>query len=535
MPSNNQITELIVKFSGDIFRVSTAVNGSAEIINCNYAVLTLPSDRVEELLLFEEIEFFETAKDVTAAPMLYYEMGNAGISPVRNGRFKLRGKGVIVGIIDSGIDYTHKEFISPDNNSRILYIWDQSADGKVPEGFIFGAEYDRNMINFALSTGNPYEILPSRDLVGHGTAVAGIAVGNSGIATEASIISVKMGHKGSAKTTDILRGVKYLIDKALMLKMPLVVNISYGMNNGSHSGDSLFEECLNSLCSIWKISIVAAAGNEGGAGHHSSAVLTSGKTEEIDFVCPFQLGNLYVDIWKSFNDNIDFELIAPNKVSSGDITSRDISKVIRYGDYSVTVYYKPVTHYSRKQEIIFLFNNSSFMIGIWELRLKCSKAVDGRIDLWLPTVAEVSANTAFLKPDDLLTITLPATVDNVISVGGYNSLLNSIAFFSGKGDNDFHKPDIVAPAVSIYSSKVGGGFDTFSGTSMAAPFVSGSAALMMEWGIVNGRKPFLYNQMLKAYLLKGAIRDKNIKYPDSAWGYGSLNLIQTMELLESDI
>ncbi len=535
MPSDNSFIELIVKFSGDIFGVSTAVNGSAEIITCNYAILTIPSDRVEELLLFEEVEYYETAKDISAAPMLYYEMGNVGISPVRDGRFKLRGRGVIVGIIDSGIDYTHREFITPDNNSRILYIWDQSADGIPPNGFIFGVEYDRNMINYALSTGNPYEILPSRDLVGHGTAVAGIAVGNSGIATEASIISVKLGNKGTAKTTDILRGVRYLIDKALLLKMPLVINISYGMNNGSHTGDSLFEECLNSLCSMWKTSIVVAAGNEGGAGHHSSVVLTTGKTEEIEFACPYKLGNLYVDIWKSFNDNIDFELIAPNKVSSGNITPKDVSKVIRYGEYTVTVYYKPITHYSRKQEIIFLFSDSNFMIGIWDLRIKCSKAVDGRVNLWLPTVAEVSANTAFLQPDDLLTITLPATVNNVISVGGYNSLLNSIAFFSGKGDKNLHKPDIVAPAVNIYSSKVGGGFDTFSGTSMAAPFVSGSAALMMDWGIVNGRKPFLYNQMLKGYLIKGATRNKNIEYPDSAWGYGSLNLIQTMELLESDI
>lgn len=535
MTDNNPQTEVIVKFSGDIFSVSNALKGSAEIIDCNYAVLTLPPHSTDKLFSFDEVEFFEPAKNVSASPILYHEMGNTGIRPVRNGRYNLKGRGVIIGIIDSGVDFTHKEFIAADNSSRLLYIWDQGADGTPPEGFIFGVEYDRSIINAAVGSENPYNALSFRDNIGHGTAVAGIAAGNSGVASEADIICVKLGHKGSEKTTDILRGVKYLIDKAKMLKMPLVINISYGLNSGSHSGDSLFEECLNSLCNAWKISIIVAAGNEGGSGHHFSSVLTAEKIEDVEFVCPFPSASLYLDIWKSFNDNMEFELIAPNGLSSGLITSRDISKAVNIGGCSITVLYKAVTHYSRKQEIVFLFDSSSFIAGIWKLRIYCKSSVDGRIDLWLPTAAEVSESTSFLRPDDYMTLTLPSTVENVISVGGYSSLLNSIAVFSGKGGYELLKPDLAAPAVDVYSSKAGGGYDSFSGTSMAAPFVSGSAALMMEWGITNGRKPFLYGQMLKAYLIKGALRHSNIDYPNSGWGYGSLNLIRTMELLETDL
>lgn len=535
MPANNLQTEVIVKFSGDIFKVSAALNGSAEIIGCNYAILTLPPYSTDKLLSFDDVEFFELAKNVSASPILYHEMGNTGIRPVRNGRYNLKGRGVIIGIIDSGLDFTHKEFIANDNSSRLLYIWDQSVDGTPPENFVFGAEYERNRINSALNSANSYNILPFRDYIGHGTAVAGIAAGNSGVASEADIICVKLGHKGSEKTTDILRGVKYLIDKAEMLKMPLVINISYGLNSGSHSGDSLFEECLNSLCKMWKTSIVVATGNEGGSGHHFSSTLTAGEDDEVEFVCSSSSANLYLDIWKSFNDNVEFELIAPNGFSSGIITSRDISRAISIGGCSITVLYKTVTHYSRKQEIVFLFDRSSFIVGIWKLRIYCKSSVDGRIDLWLPTVAEVTESTSFLRPDDFMTLTLPSTVENVISVGGYSSLLNSIAVFSGKGGYELHKPDLVAPAVDIYSCKAGGGYDSFSGTSMAAPFVSGCAALMMEWGITDGRKPFLYGQMLKAYLIKGAFRSSNIAYPNSAWGYGSLNLSRTMELLETDL
>lgn len=534
---NDTYIELIVKFNGDIMKVSEELGAFAEIIDCNYAIVTIPVVQVEYLYNYEEVEYFEPSRNISPNSSLKIEMGHSGILPVKDVVYELNGKGVIVGIIDSGIDFTHKDFLNDDGESRILYIWDQSVEGNAPNGFLHGTEYTNAEINKALTEKNPYASLPSRDTAGHGTAVAGIAAGNSGVASLSSIISVKLGRNETAKTADILRGVKYITDKALELSMPASINISYGMNNGSHTGDSLFEQCLGLMSGRWKLSISVAMGNEGGAGHHFSAYVSDGSTTEIPFTYQSFSPIMFIDVWKSFNDNIDFELIAPNGISSGNLSSRDTIKLIRFGSMSVIMNYKPITHFSRIQEIVFTFGNdkNTFIPGIWTLIMKCSYAVDKRVDMWMPTVAEVGLDTAFLNPDNLLTLTLPSTVEQVISVGGYNPALGSLAFFTGKGTENLIKPDIVAPAINVITSSVGGGYDSYSGTSVASPFVCGSAALMMEWGIVNGKKPFLYGEMIKAYLIKGAKRNKPVIYPDVSWGYGSLDLIRTMELLELNL
>lgn len=537
MIADNKQVEIIVKFNGDIFAVSKELGALAEIIDCSYAILTIDELKVNELYNFRQIEYFEPAKPIMPVSILRNEMSNAGITPVKDSGYRLSGKGVITGIIDSGIDFTHANFLNSDGSSRILYIWDQSLAENAPEGFIYGTEYNSEAINNAMKSPQPFVILPSRDFMGHGTAVAGIAAGNNGIASSSSIISVKLGSNSEARTTDILRAVRYIINKAVELNMPVSINISYGMNDGSHTGNSLFEKCLDILCQKWKTSVSVAMGNEGSAGHHFSSVLESGKTIDAELVCQAVEGSIFIDIWKSFNDDIELELISPNGISSGTLYSKDIVKTINFGEMTVIMNFRPINHYNLKQEIMFLFESGSevFISGIWRLNIRCISAVDGRIDIWLPTTAEVGVNTAFLNPDEIFTLTLPSTVENVISVGGYNSVIGSLAYFTGKGIRFLDKPDIVAPAVDIYTSKSGGGYDSFSGTSMAAPFVAGCAALMMEWGIVKGRKPFLYGQMLKAYLQKGARRNKNIRYPDDGWGYGSLDLKRTIDLLELSI
>ena len=531
---DNTYTELIVKFSGDIIGIINSLGGFAEILECNYAIVTIPVNQVNNLYNYKEVEYFEPSKNVTPNGTLKTEMGTTEILPIKSTEKNLNGKGVIVGIIDSGIDYIHKDFINNDGTSRIIYIWDQSIDGNNPKGFIHGSEYTSNDINKAIKESEPYSILPSQDLIGHGTAVTGIAAGNSGIASQSLIISVKLGSNKVAKTTDILRGIKYIIDKSIELNMPASINISYGMNDGSHTGNSLFEQSIASMCNKWKISISVAMGNEGSAGHHFSAVIKADQTIEADFAYQSFSKNLYIDIWKSFNDNIEFELVSPNRASSGTLYAKDEMKLIRFGSMYIIMNYKPISHYNRMQEIVFTFSNESdgFIPGIWKLIIKCTYAVDQKIDIWLPTIAEVGTSTAFLNPDNLLTLTLPSTVERVISVGGYNSAIGSLAYFSGMGNENISKPDLVAPAVNIYSSKVGGDYDSFSGTSMASPFVCGSAALMMEWGIVKGNMPFLYGESLKAYLIKGADRSNKRKCPDFGWGYGVLDLKNTFILLE---
>ena len=309
------------------------------------------------------------------------------------------------------------------------------------------------------------------------------------------------------------------------------------MNLGSHSGDSLFERCLGSMCSRWKISFSAAAGNEGGAGHHFSAVLERGESVTAEFVCISRTGTLFLDVWYGFSCDLEFELIAPNGVSSGTLYPRDGRRTVRFGSMTAAAVPRGITHYSGKQEFYIDLGRAQegFIPGIWKLNIRCTSAVDGRLDIWLPTTEEAGTSTAFLYPDEYLTLTIPSAVQDIISVGGYDPFSARPAYFSGRGTEKLSKPDMTAPAVDILTARAGGGYDAFTGTSMAAPFVCGAAALMMEWGIVKGYRPFLYGEAVKAYLRKGAKRDANISYPDDLRGYGLLDLRRTIELLEYDL
>ncbi|MCI1931497.1 MAG: S8 family serine peptidase [Clostridia bacterium] len=545
--NNNNLTELIVKFSGDISGVADSLGGYAEILTCNYAVVTIPYENIDRLFEFKEIEYFELSKRVSR--LLLLELNSASISYVQSeAAYGLSGKGVMVGIIDSGIDYTHEDFRNEDGTTRIVGIWDQTAtDGNPPVGFRSGVEYSESQINEALESGTPYEFIPEVDLFSHGTAVAGVAAGNGrcsggiehGVAPQAAIAVVKIGNPENprfSKTTEILKGIRYLIDKAREYDMPLSINISYGTSTGLHDGRSLFESCIDSMCDIWKTVISVATGNEGSASHHFFTILQKNKTESIEFSLSGNINGFNMTVLKNFSDEVNFELIAPNGDTTGVITERKRLESMKIGGVTVSAFYDLPTVINSNQQVFFLFETeeSTFSSGIWVLRAICRDIVSGEINIWMPTVEEFGDETQFLRPTTDMTFTIPSTVLNVISVGGYNSFIGSFAEFSGCGKPTF-KPDLVAPAVNIYSARAGGGYDTYTGTSMAAPFVTGSAALIMEWGIIEGNDPFLYGQKVKAFLTRGAERNLNIQYPNSRWGYGKLDLKSSMDIIDDNV
>lgn len=540
----NQNIEVIVKYYGDILRLEMELGVDVELLNENYAIISILPSQVDSLYNYREVEYIEMPKVLTY--MLNQELNSTCIRPVQSETGNnLRGKGTIIGIMDSGIDYTHRDFRNADGTSRILYIWDQSITSNPPDGFKIGTEYTNAQINEALAQDNPFAVIGNLDVIGHGTAVAGVACGNGatsngldiGVAPEANIIVVKLGQSRSssfAKTTEIMRALKYLIDKASGLNMPIAINISFGTNNGAHNGNSLFESYISDMALRWKNVIVVATGNEGGTGQHFYAEIKQGAVINSEFVVPPNMKNIYVTLWKDFVDTFNFEIIAPNGLTTGIIRNVNSLTQFIFNDTILYVDYGSPNHYSVLQEIyLYIESPKSILEGIWEIRITGVDVVNGSFNIWLPTIAEVGT-TSFLRPNADITLTLPSTSRNILSVGAYNSRNTSIAPFSGKGyTNDivYIKPDIVAPGVGVMTVRSGGGYDSFSGTSIATPFVTGAAALIMQWGIVEKNDVFLYGEKVKAFLQKGANRVSNVSYPNRSWGYGTLCLKQTMDFL----
>ena len=540
--------EVIVKYNGSLANVETELDAEVEILSATYAIVTLPHEQLRALYSFPEIEYIELPKRLSL--VLTDGLRQSCIPPIHNprGGFGLSGTGVLVAVLDSGIDYAHPDFRNPDGTTRLVSYWDQAAlTSAPPEGFRGGALYTPVQINQALSGGLPPNEAPVGDPIGHGTAVAGVAAGNgrasggryTGVAPNAAILAVRLGQRGQAsfaRTTELMRGLAFALREAQRLQMPLSVNVSYGTNNGPHDGGSLFVSFVNEMSLKWKTVITVASGNEGHAGHHFAGRIAQGQTMDVDFVTAPGLQSMFISLWKNFTDEFTFELMAPNGLTSGVILHTRPLTVLGAQSVSVYISYGQPTHYNEDQEIFFQFQAHGRTIpeGVWRLRIVGVRVVDGRFNAWLPTTEEVTTRTAFLMPEPQTTLTLPSTSRNVVTVGGYGGSMNSPLAFSGQGytRNDVYiKPDIVAPAFEVVAPQSGGGYDAFTGTSIAAPFVTGSAALMMEWGIVRGYDLFLYGQRVKAFLKNGAQRDAGLEYPNPVWGFGKLCLLNTMNAL----
>ncbi len=547
--------QVLVKYNGAIEAVARSEGGVAQIINNQFAILSIPQENIRNLLNYTEVEYIEVPKQ-----MLYNATSNMTASCItsvqQNPPYQLKGEGVLLAIIDSGINYFHPDFRNQDGSTRITSIWDQTISGHPPIGFLTGTEYTREQINEALSAPNKQEgllIVPSEDTVGHGTHVAGIAGGNGrasngqivGAAPEAEFIIVKLGQpdfEGFVRNVELMLGVRYVLEKARTLGRPVAINISIGTSSGPHDSTSLLEQYLDDAATVWKNNIVVGAGNEGNARNHTQGVVREGEQLSFEFRIGENIQNYNLSLWQNAIDQLSVEVVDPTGRRTPLIVYAQ--GPVKYTLQNTNIYasFAGPSPLSGNIEFALYLNamgENTITSGAWTLVVYGDRVVDGRVDIWGPTTESGGGENYFLSPNVETTLTTPSTARLVISVGAYNHVTHQIAPFSGRGfgrNNEVVKPDLVAPGVEISSaSHTSNRYRTLSGTSMATPHVTGGVALLMQWGIVQNNNPFLYGENLKTYLIRGATRDQQTIYPSPIWGYGRLCIEESLDLLRRQI
>ncbi|MCM1144455.1 MAG: S8 family serine peptidase [Blautia sp.] len=596
--------ELIVKYHGNLqqglspfFALPQGNLLQIEELIAGYAILTVPESLMDALAAVEEIEYIEKPK------RLFFETLQGKIAsciiPRSTLATSLRGQGTLVAVIDSGIAWQNSDFRNADGSTRIRYLWDQSLDaGQVwdriaangllssenqeeyapPAGFLTGVEFSQSMLNAALNAASEIErnlLVPSVDTSGHGTAVAGIAAGNgadsggvyAGVAPESELLIVKLGTPrpdSFPRTTELMRALTYVVKKAVELRKPVAVNLSFGNTYGAHNGTSLLERFIDNVSEIGRNVICVGSGNEGASAGHtggSVGITESGRGgvsgmptavaggaagsaigRNLQAVVELTVGNyetgLNVQLWKDYTDRYRIRLISPVGEELMVDTDRPGKQTYRLEQTKILLYNGEPAPYLTSQEIYFDFlpaaNQSYVNNGVWTFVLEAVKTVTGNYTFYLPSETVRSEQTRFVRPTPQVTLTIPSTASKVITVGAYQTSIEAYADFSGRGylyqdrlggrtEGSFIKPDLVAPGVGILAPTREGTYEPVTGTSFATPFVTGAAALLMQWGIVNGNDAYLYGEKVKAYLRKGAtpIRGES-EYPNERVGYGAL-------------
>ena len=602
-----QSWEVIVKYHGSL-EAARQLGAVAEELIAGYAILTVPDNIVESVANLEEIEYMEKPK------RFYYNQTTgmlpregSCIYPVTLQDPYLTGRGVLAAVLDSGIDYTRREFRRRNGESRILFLWDQTLRPREsmnsPQMFEQGVEFSQLQINEAILEAEETGLwitprlstVPSRDVSGHGTAVSGIFAASDitnnmtqnptenfiqnrqnsnvpyvGIAPETDFLIVKLGISGEnafPRTTEIMRGVTYVINKAVELQRPVVINLSIGNTYGSHDGSALLERFLNNAAEIGRTVICVGSGNEADSGGHVFGNVRD--RQVVEWTVGEYERNLSLQLWKNYSDEYRIALRSPGgqeEIISGQIASGKYEVILE--QTKILVYIGEPTPYSANQEIYLEFlpaegtggdygsgasksaagspgqfpggtvgltARNYINSGVWQVQIEPVRIVTGEYSLYLPSREARSSRTGFLRPTPQATFTIPSTASKVISVGAYDSTYRAYADFSGRGYEDtdiiarfakgYGKPDIVAPGVGILAPSIYGGLEAFTGTSFATPIVAGAAALLMEWGIVRGNDPYLYGEKVKAYLIKGAVELPGFRiYPNAQVGWGALCL-----------
>lgn len=486
----------------------------------------------------------------------------SGITRLRNiPSLNLEGQGILVGFIDTGIDYTHSVFRRADGTSKIYSIWDQTIqDGPPPEGFSFGTEYTNTQINSALNSTSPLTIVPSVDEIGHGTFLAGVTAGSvsanndfSGVVPLAEIIVVKLkppkkylreffivpDNVTCYQESDIMFGLSYLLSVSERYKKPIAICIGVGSSLGGHDDRGFLSRYLSIIADRRGIGVVIAAGNEGDRGHHfSGSVPKNGVSDTVELrVGPNEYG-FTMELWGASPNTFSIDILTPTgeyvpRIPARLNETRDIQFVFEQTTIQIT--YVLVEGQTGDQLILMRFRKPTE--GIWRFQVYASTDLNSNFNIWLPITDFISSQTYFTEPDPDYTITSPGNTVVPIVVTTYDHTTGSLYLHASRGFTRTNKiaPSFAAPGVNITGPTTNNGFTTSSGSSIAAAHTTGVAAMFLEWGVVRGNYTQLDSVEINKLLIRGAKRDPNLTYPNKAWGYGILDVYNTFNTLRGEV
>lgn len=569
-PAAENIADLIYRFGSlQSERWNNTSSLCADYVSSDYIILHMPltpdavSMRVHSYYMIPSL----------FSPLDYNAMEASGIlSAFNSPALNNQGKGVLIGLVDTGIDYRSPIFQNPDGTTRIAGIWDQSVPieedvlpAGVPDyypmgGSSYGTEYTREQINEALASDDPLSLVPTQDTIGHGTFLAGLAAGSSipqedftGAAPEAELAIVKLkpakkylrdfylipSDAPAFQENDIMMGIKYLRMMADRLKKPLVILLAMGSNSGSHIGTSPLSQVTQNYSGFFGIITVIAGGNETGAAHHFYASIPAGtEYEDVEIRVGKEEAErgFVLELWAADADTYTVGFISPSgeRISRIPIIANNETSIPFLLDATtITVNYQLIEAESGSQLIFMRFQTPA--AGIWTVRVYNTQRFKGTFHMWLPVQGMISEETVFLRPDPYSTITVPGNSRLPITVGAYDTSTGGIYIHSSRGftPNQIVKPELAAPGVNILGPSVGRkpGSDTpmttRTGTSAAAAITAGAAANLLGWGIVEGNYPTMSEASVKSYLIRGAQRNPALTYPNREFGYGTLDLFQT--------
>lgn len=552
---NPMYKHYVAQYQGDI--ISQSIKNPyiyATIIDDKYAIVSIPVNNSIDTIQKDipAIVFIKRGYIYTLETITVMTAANINLLHLDN-PLSLFGNGVLVGLVDTGIDYLNPEFMFKNGETRIHRIWDQTlptdtTNQNVPFGVEYTKEQITDAINASKSGGNPYDIVNSKDTIGHGTSMAGV-IGATGVNPnlqgaapncEFAVVKLAPYINPPLKTrenlpifdlTSISSAITYLVNYALNINTPMVVYIPLGSNLGNHNGEGILEDIIDTLSINRGIVMVTGSGNQANKGYHTSGMLSNpGDFNNVQLYISPEQKNLLLEFWISEPHKLSLSILSPSGESTGVIpstlNSQDTNTFI-FEQTTAKISYSIPEQLSGDELItVFLDNIQS---GTWTFKLNADYTLNGVFNAWIPQEGITVGNTQFLSPIPYNTVTSPGTSKYIITVACYNQNNDNIVISSGTAslNNIINVLDLAAGGVNVQT--IGANSTTIStvnGTSVSAAVVAGACALLLEWGIINGNDPNIYSQSIKYYLTGGTRKRSGDVYPNPQWGFGILDMIK---------